>query len=759
MVAWGMALVLGAEAGTITWREVENWASAADVVTEGSLVQAVNACGSSEVSDLEVAGVRFAPAADLLEGDATADFLAGDSGHEDYNRLLNTLDYGAPGEIELAEGRLTPGRRYLVQVWYVDERGNYNHRGMQYGDGHGNRSGEVNDQHVSGTFIATADSQTLTIVGVGTGTPHLTAYQVRDLGDPAEGVIAWNSPVDYATGTDVRLDGLLVEAVNATGAEGAASPVVNGVRFAADPSLLGDDATTDFLHHDTGDAAYNQLLNSLDFGAVGSLQIGGGKLELGKKYLLQAWYVDERSNSDGRSMQFGDGFGNLSDPVNDQFVTGTFIGAGGVQNLTIHGVGGGPHFTAYQLRDLSSPLPTLISDVGQVVNGSFVVMLNFTEHVTGLDSGDFATVNATVSDLVGEGMSWSLVVTPEENGDLAIHLPANLVIDGDQHGNAASNVLQTTFVADGSDQAVVALSTEMSEVRGDYAVTVEFSEAITGLEVEDFEVSGGSVIGLLGSGSSYQVVIRPELGGDVAVHLPRNSVVDTDGDRLGNLRSNLLVNPYYREVEVSSLVELLPYLEQDNITATIAPGSYTINADDVREVFGTPRFEFRGSNSRYDFTGVTIYFSEDIYEEGLSMNHLQVFGNDNVLMNLSMVDQCDKYGDPGKEGGVNVTLDGRNNRVEGFHLTVRGSYPYGYGDCFGKGGSYTIKHWKHSGLLVRGSDNHVLNCTLDQKSYGHCIFMQAAENPTIEGCYVEAEVRSTDDMLAEEGSGSAADLI
>ena len=99
-----------------------------------------------------------------------------------------------------------------------------------------------------------------------------------------------------------------------------------------------------------------------------------------------------------------------------------------------------------------------------------------------------------------------------------------------------------------------------------------------------------------------------------------------------------------------------------------------------------------------------------------------------------------------------MVMDGSDNLLEGFHMTIRGSYPYGYGDAFGKGGGPVIGHRKHSALLVRGESNHVKNCTLIHRSYGHAIFMQAASNPIIEGCYIEGEMRSTDDMLAEEGN-------
>ncbi|MGJ8650175.1 MAG: discoidin domain-containing protein [Opitutaceae bacterium] len=570
-------------------------------------------------------------------------------------------------------------------------------------------------------------------------------------------VITWGTPTDYSAPSDVRADGVLVEAFNLTGIVGAASPTVNGVTFVANSTILPDDATTDFLDGDTGDADYNQLLNSLDYGSTTSFQFGGGNLESGKDYIIQAWYVDERSSSDARAMQFGDGNGNLSGEVNDQYVVGTFTANGNNQTITIAGTSSSPHFTAYQIRDLSSAIATLSTSAGETVTTIFSIDVDFSESVTGLVAGDFTVVNCSILSVSGSGASWSATVSPTGNGDLQVTLPANSVLDGDSHGNVASNTILTTYVAPGSEQPVPTLSTTATDVTGDYTVNINFSEPVTGLDLSDFALTSATVSNLSGSGASYSVVVSPNFGGDVTINLPKNSVTDTDGDTLKNVVSNQLTNAYFITVTVNTPDALLPYLDQDNITATLTAGTYTINAADVNSTYGTPRFEFWGSNSTYDFTGVTLNFAADIYDSGLSMSHMQIFGNNNVLKNLTMIDLCDKYGTAGKDGGVNLIIDGEYNRVEGFYFEIRGSYPYGYGDSFGKGGTYTIKHWKHSGVLVRGNYNHLLNCTLMQESYGHCIFMQAASNPTIEGCYVEAETVTTDDILAET-SGPAFDI-
>ncbi|WP_406683251.1 T9SS type A sorting domain-containing protein [Seonamhaeicola sp. MEBiC1930] len=207
----------------------------------------------------------------------------------------------------------------------------------------------------------------------------------------------------------------------------------------------------------------------------------------------------------------------------------------------------------------------------------------------------------------------------------------------------------------------------------------------------------------------------------------------------------------WAQTEVNSLEELLPYLDDDNVNIKLAPGTYSIGFNEV--VFGAfngknPLLLFEGSNSTYDFTGVTINFDTYIFQAfgSVDVNEIQILGNNNVLKNLTMEDIGTLA--PTKRAQA-IVIDGRDNRIEGFHVTIRGSYPYGYGDAFGKGGTYTIAHRKHSGILIRGLRNHLKNTTLISRSYGHCVFMQAASYPLIEGCYIEGEMRSTDDMLAE----------
>ncbi|MDO7171594.1 T9SS type A sorting domain-containing protein [Mariniflexile sp. AS56] len=213
------------------------------------------------------------------------------------------------------------------------------------------------------------------------------------------------------------------------------------------------------------------------------------------------------------------------------------------------------------------------------------------------------------------------------------------------------------------------------------------------------------------------------------------------------------------QVTINSLAELKTYIVQDNINAVMTPGTYYIDSTvtGTGSLFPDPvLFEFTGSNSTYDFTGVTFEINTQVLSDfgNVDVNEMQILGNDLVLKNLTIEDIG--MAAPTKRA-QSIVMDGRDNRIEGFHLTIRGSYPYGYGDAFGKGGGSVIAHKKHSGILIRGLRNHLKDCNIISRSYGHIVFMQAASYPTVEGCYIEGEMRTTDDMLSET-SGPAFDV-
>lgn len=223
------------------------------------------------------------------------------------------------------------------------------------------------------------------------------------------------------------------------------------------------------------------------------------------------------------------------------------------------------------------------------------------------------------------------------------------------------------------------------------------------------------------------------------------------------------------QITVSSIDELIPYLSQDNVNVKLNSGTYTVTEQDVVDrVYGAYEtidtktcytlFKFSGNGSTYDFTDVTINIEATVFKSvgNYTFWEIRLHGNDNTLKNLTLIDVGTTADAPRKTAN-NIVMDGKNNVVEGFDVQSTGSYPYGYGDIFGKGGGPIISHRKHSAILIRGESNTLRNTKLVHKAYGHCVFFQAANNPTVEGCYIQGEMRTSDDMLTEEGTGTIGD--
>ncbi len=211
-----------------------------------------------------------------------------------------------------------------------------------------------------------------------------------------------------------------------------------------------------------------------------------------------------------------------------------------------------------------------------------------------------------------------------------------------------------------------------------------------------------------------------------------------------------------RPILVTSLAELAHYTAQDGCNVKLKAGHYKmseyLNADSIeRRVARKERtyFNFSGNNNVIDMSGVKIEIDtklRSLLKHVIHTSEIVVSGNNNNIKGFEV-----RYvGNTLSNGGCAFTVNGEGNTLEKLTLYVQGSAPYGYGDLFGKGRDYVVRHQKHSGFLINGSHTNVIGCKLYMRSYGHGYFIQNdASYITFTDCYVEGEVRLTDDILAE----------
>ncbi len=223
---------------------------------------------------------------------------------------------------------------------------------------------------------------------------------------------------------------------------------------------------------------------------------------------------------------------------------------------------------------------------------------------------------------------------------------------------------------------------------------------------------------------------------------------------------------YAKEIKINSLKELNLYASENGNVITMTPGVYKLvdflPIDAMKGKHHRKEFQFitfSGSNNVFNLEGVEIEVDTKLrsaLNPPIHSDEFLITGDNNIFNGLTI--RC--IGEGTSPGGTVLKVAGKANILNDVTLFVTGSYPYGYGDLFGKGkhAETTIRHKKHSGLLVTGSDTKLFRCKIYNRSFGHCFFVQQRpKNVYFEDCYAEGEVRSTDAILAET-SGPAFDV-
>ena len=208
-------------------------------------------------------------------------------------------------------------------------------------------------------------------------------------------------------------------------------------------------------------------------------------------------------------------------------------------------------------------------------------------------------------------------------------------------------------------------------------------------------------------------------------------------------------------LEISSLEELAEYAGESGNNVKMGPGTYKmtdfIPLDEIPEKRKNKDWlflEFSGDENVFNLTDVTIEFDTRLRKKLHAPIHTPEFvlsGNNNTLKGLTIRNLANHAGT-----AENVlSIRGEGNVVKDVTLYVKGS-TYGYGDLLGKGGPSVSRMLKHSGMRIRGANTRVIGCEIYMHSFGHGFYIQSnGDGAYFEDCYVEGEMRSTDDMLKE----------
>ena len=235
-------------------------------------------------------------------------------------------------------------------------------------------------------------------------------------------------------------------------------------------------------------------------------------------------------------------------------------------------------------------------------------------------------------------------------------------------------------------------------------------------------------------------------------------------------------------VTVSSIEALQAVADHSFQDVRMTPGIYWLTGPELRlapEADYATFLDLSGDQSTYDFTGVTFKVDTRelagygrVHGHGDTVRVLQLSGTGTTVYGLTLemvhlaMNGVDSYGlarqFTADWSTTLVEVVGDGSTVKDCEFTTGGSYPYGYGDAFGKGGRPTdpdgnlnaawIDHRKQSGIrLGKGASGITLeNVTLNMRSYGHGIFMQdGVSDIVLRNCAVLGDTLvSSDTVLA-----------
>ena len=181
--------------------------------------------------------------------------------------------------------------------------------------------------------------------------------------------------------------------------------------------------------------------------------------------------------------------------------------------------------------DIDPPTVTL-GTLNAVGDGTYSVTITLSEPAgagSAFDDDDLSLTNATAS-LSGSGTSFTATLTPSADGSFGLAVPAEAFHDAAGNHNTAAAQVSATH--DGT-RPTVQISGLPTSVTGPstLSATITFSEPVTGFELGDIQVSGGTATALSGSGASYLVALSTAGTADLVVEVPADIAEDASGNR------------------------------------------------------------------------------------------------------------------------------------------------------------------------------------------------------------------------------------
>ncbi|QEP42894.1 hypothetical protein D5085_07010 [Ectothiorhodospiraceae bacterium BW-2] len=253
--------------------------------------------------------------------------------------------------------------------------------------------------------------------------------------------------------------------------------------------------------------------------------------------------------------------------------------------------------------DTTPPTISIISDKPSLMAGE-TATLTFTlsEASTNFATGDISVAGGTLSNFSGSGTIYTATFTPTANSTAngEISVATNTFSDAAENTNTIGDSLSLTV--DTARPTIAITSSDSSLQDGDTpTITFTLSEASTDFTADDITVTGGTLSGFNGSGTTYTATFTPTANstanGEISVATNTFSDAAENTNTIGDSLS-LTVDTARPTIAITSSDSSLQDGDTPTITFTLSEASTDFTADDITVTGGTLS-GFNGSGTTY----------------------------------------------------------------------------------------------------------------------------------------------------------------
>ncbi|WP_311567953.1 tandem-95 repeat protein [Photobacterium arenosum] len=243
----------------------------------------------------------------------------------------------------------------------------------------------------------------------------------------------------------------------------------------------------------------------------------------------------------------------------------SFSGSGMVYTATytpaVNATSGTINVSANQFTDAAGNGNTAATQLSIAVD-TVQPTVNISSNKTALKQGETATLTFTLSEsssdfaagdvivsggaltnFTGSGASYSATFTPDANSTAGATVNVAAGVFTDAAGNANTAASQLAISVDTVLPSVTINSDKSVLKQGETAnITFTLTEESTDFEATDIAVSGGTLSGFNGSGSSFSATLTPVTDGNITLNIASGQFTDPNGN--GNLAAIQLAVSY-----------------------------------------------------------------------------------------------------------------------------------------------------------------------------------------------------------------------